>query len=245
MTSTVLLWLTLLSAQDLAKPAFAVASIKPSKQAGNGSVRWFPGGRLRAEHVPLRFLIRFAWDLSEDRITGGPKWVSDELFDIEATPDVLLTPEPNNGNKQVRLMLQALICDRFHMVSDFESRELPVYVLTVDKRGLRLRKSAPEHVQHVDLTSNGGLRKFTFASAPSSSIARNLSAQLKQTVIDRTGLQGEFDGVVEWSGDLSDVDSGGPSLFTAVREQLGLRLQVEKTPVEVLVIDSVRRPDEN
>ena len=110
---------------------------------------------------------------------------------------------------------------------------------------MRLRKSAPDHVLRLSLTSNGGLRKFTFAAAPSSSIARKLGGQLKQTVIDRTGLQGEFDGAAEWSDDLTDIDSDGPSLFTAVREQLGLRLQVEKTSVEVLVIDSVLKPDEN
>jgi uncharacterized protein (TIGR03435 family) len=250
MIPTALLSLSLLFAQNsaplpTAEPAFAVASIKPSETAENGYVRWFPGGRLRVAHLPLQFLIRFAWDLSDDRITGAPKWISDELFDIEATPDALLAREPNNGNKQVRLMLQALIGERFHMATHFELRELPAYVLTVDKRGLRLRKSAPEHMQHVELTSNGGLKKFTFASAPSSSIARDLSRQLRQTVVDRTGLQGEFDGAVEWSADLSDIDSDGPSLFTALREQLGLRLEEEKTPVEVLVIDSVQKPDAN
>jgi uncharacterized protein (TIGR03435 family) len=245
MTSIALLSLSILFAQNPTQAAFAVASIKPSETADNGYVRWFPGGRLRAEHVPLQFLIRFAWDLPNDRIAGAPKWVSYELFDIEATPDILLPGEPKNGNQQVRLMLQALIHERFHMETHFESRELSVYVLTVDKKGLRLEKSAPDQVQHVDLTSNDGLRKFTFASAPSTSIARNLSAQLKQTVIDRTGLTGEFDGTVEWSNDLTDVDSGGPSLFTAVREQLGLRLQVEKAPIGVLVIDSVQKPDAN
>ncbi len=245
-----LLSLSLLFAQNptplpTAKPAFAVASIKPSETGENGYVRWFPDGRLRVEHLPLQFLIRFAWDLSDDRIRGGPKWISDELFDIEATPDALLPPEPDSGNQQVRLMLQALIHERFHMATHFELRELPAYVLTVDKRGLRLRKSAPDDVLRLSLTSNGGLRKFTFAAAPSSSIARKLGGQLKQTVIDRTGLQGEFDGAAEWSDDLTDIDSDGPSLFTAVREQLGLRLQVEKTSVEVLVIDSVLKPDEN
>jgi uncharacterized protein (TIGR03435 family) len=252
MTRTAALWLSLLSAQYAlraqsiaAKPAFAVASIKLSEPTENGYVRWFPGGRMRAEHVPLRFLIRFAWDLPEDRITGGPKWISDEFFDIEATPDALLTPEPNNGNGQVRLMLQTLIADRFHLACHLESRELPVYVLTVAKSGLRLRQSAPGGVQQVDVTSDGSLRKFTFLSSPFSSIVRNLSGQLKQTVVDHTGLQGEFDGTLEWSADLTDFDSAGPSIFTAVRQQLGMRLQVEKTPVDVLVIDSAQRPDEN
>jgi len=99
--------------------------------------------------------------------------------------------------------------------------------------------------RHVDLKSDGSLRKFTFASSPSSSIARNLSAQLTQTVVDHTGLQGEFDGTLEWSTDLADVDSTGPSIFTAVQQQLGMRLRVQKTPVDVLVIDSVRKPEEN
>ncbi len=173
---------------------------------------------MRAEHVPLRFLIRFAWDLSDDRIAGGPKWVSDEFFDIEATPDTLLAPEPNNGNGPVRAMLRDLVAERFHMACHFESRELPVYVLTVARSGLRVKPSAPGGVQHLDVTADGSLRKFTFVSSPASAIARNLSAQLKQTVVDQTGLQGQFDGAMEWATDLADVDSAGPSLFTAVQE---------------------------
>ncbi len=169
MISTALLSLTLLSAQLTAQPAFAVASIKPSETAENGYVRWFPGGRLRVEHLRLHFLIRLA-----------------------------------------------LTCDRFHMATHCESRELPVYILTLDKTGSRLRTSAPDHVQRLDLTSECVLRRFTVAAAPSSSIARNLPAQLKQTVVDRTGLKGEFDGAAEWSGDFTDLDSGGPSLFTAL-----------------------------
>ena len=122
---------------------------------------------------------------------------------------------------------------------------MPVYVLIVSKGGPHLKHAAPDLVQRVDATSDGSLRKLTFASSPISSLARNLARQLKQTVIDRTGLQGQFDGTLEWSTDLTDVDSTGPSIFTAVQQQLGLKLQLQKTPIDVLVIDSVREPDAN
>jgi uncharacterized protein (TIGR03435 family) len=229
------------------EPSFAVASIKPSTSEENGYVRWFPGGRLRAAHVPLRFLIRFAYDLAEDRLTGGPKWVSDDFFDVEATPGDLLPAEPNNDNTPQRLMLRRLLRERFHLGCHFESRTLPVLVLSVGKGGPNLVSSPPDRALHIDVKNNGAARTFVFEGAPSSNIVRNLSGQLKQTVLDHTGLTGHYEGKLEWSFDMDDApaDASFPSLYSALQQQLGLRLQIEKTPVDVLVIDSVDRPDAN
>jgi uncharacterized protein (TIGR03435 family) len=225
------------------EPAFAVASIKPSTPEENGYVRWFPGGRLRAAHVPLRFLIRFAYDLAEDRLAGGPKWVSGDFFDVEATPGELLPAEPNNDNAPQRLMLRRLLRERFHLECHFESRTLPVLVLSVGKGGPNLAMSPPDRVLRVDIKNNAAARTFVFEGAPSSNIARNLSAQLQQTVLDRTGLTGHYEGKLEWSLDMDDASL--PSIYSALQQQLGLHLQMEKTPVDILVVDSVDRPDAN
>ena len=228
-------------------PAFAVASIKPSTPEENGYVRWFPGGRLRAAHVPLRFLIRFAYDLAEDRLTGGPKWVSDDFFDVEAAPDELLPAEPNNDNAAQRLVLRRLRRERFHLGCQFESRALPVLVLNVGKSGPNLATSLPDRALHIDIKNNGAARTFVFEGVPSSNIARNLSAQLKRTVLDHTGLTSHYEGKLEWTFDMDDAPSDAPlpSIYSALQQQLGLRLQIEKTPIDVCVIDSVNRPDAN
>lgn len=228
-------------------PAFAAASIKRSTPEENGYIRWFPGGRLRAEHVPLRFLIRFAYDLAEDRLTGGPKWVTDDLFDVEATPGELLPVEPKNDNSPHRLMLRRLLADRFHLECHFESRILPVYVLSVAKGGPNLGVSPPDRALRVDVKNDGAAHTWAFEGAPASYIARNLSGQLKQTVVDRTGLTRHYEGKLEWSSETVDApsDVSLPSIYSALQQQLGLRLQIEKTPVDLLMIDGVAHPDAN
>lgn len=229
-----------ITASDL--PTFEVASVKPANPNGQGAVRWFPSGRMRATNVSLRFLLRFAYDLPDDRILGGPKWMNDEPFDIEATARDDARPEANNGNSQVKLMLRSLIADRFYMRSHFEKHAMTVYAMTIAKSGFRMTACDTTRKYQTTSGSNGELRSLVFECATPAYVARNLSMQFHQSVVDQTGIQGAFDGKIEWLPDLADSDSSGPSIFTAVQEQLGLKLDAEKMPVDVLVIDDVQKP---
>jgi len=236
-----------LSVAQSQSPQFAVASVKPSASDQGGYLRWFPGGRLRAEHVPLRFLIRFAYEVPEGLLGGGPNWLSDEPFDIEAAPDQLLPAEASNDNTVHRLMLRTLLRDRFHLECHFESRLMPVNILSIAKGGPNLLPSPPGRTLRINVKNNGASRTLEFEGASTALIAGSLSSQLKQRVIDQTNLTSNYDGKLEWTFDLDgeQTDPSGPSIYSAIQQQLGFRLQIEKALTDVLVIDSATHPDAN
>jgi uncharacterized protein (TIGR03435 family) len=260
-------------AADVKVPMFDVVSVKPNK-SDNGMMRiMFKPDGYSATNVSMKLLIQTAYGIREDLISGGPGWVESARYDFDAKvagPDVdalkKLTPE------QRRSMLQPALAERFKLKVHTETKQLPVFELSVTKGGPKLKEASPDDtyqngIKGPDGTARAGLMRtgpgqLTAQGVPMSSLVNVLSQQLRQTVIDKTGLKGKYDVELNWTADHGSEpmfkgtdsspqradaapDSSGPSIFTALQEQLGLKLQSAKGPVEALVIDHVEMPSEN
>lgn len=227
-----------------AQTAFDVASIKPTAvRDGSFTIDYPPGGRFSAKNVTVRTLLQSAYGVQDYQIQDGPAWLATAGFDIEARP------AEGAGDlsfkqvfKQVQSMLQALLADRFHLTLHRETRQRPIYALIVGKNGPRLAVAGsladPARMMMGQIVA----QKMTLAS-----LASILTFDLKRPVKDETGLTGEYAIKLEWVPGLGESDAAPvrPSLFTAVQDQLGLKLDSATGPVEVLVIDQLQRPDEN
>ena len=246
----VCLCVTLSAQQAVSPPAFEVASIKPSDDPpGSVSGIFETTGRINAKNVTLRRCVRGAYDTPEHQIVGGPKWVDQDRYDIEAKATVPA------GDHELMLMLQTLISERFKLVFHREQRPIPGYRLTLAKRGLKAQASALDrgsvgHSQRGRIAAEG----YTLAQ-----LAFKLAEVLKQPVLDATGVAGKFDLKLEWTPDDLQAkppsadqrpggaleSGGGLSIFAALQEQLGLKLESSKVPADVLVIDSAEKPSAN
>ena len=255
---------SVLSAQvvksDGAKPQFEVATVRPNKSGDTGaSLNLRPGGRMVGTNQMARNLIRNAFNLQPFQLTGGPDWMDSDRFDIVAkVADADLDEKGTMSAQQFMLRLQALLEDRFQMVTRWEIRELPVYALVVAADG-KLGPKVKAHVgecgrgggppppgspalncgTRTNRTPTGGT--VTGVGITMETLARNLSGTTGRYVVDKTGLSGSYDLELEFTPDQSP-DTTGPSLFTAMQEQLGLKLDSQRAPVEVLVIDRLERP---
>jgi uncharacterized protein (TIGR03435 family) len=215
-----------------------------------------PGGTFVSTNVALDRVIRFAFNLPDYQIAGGPAWVRDDAFDIEAKAgrDV---PED-----EVRRMVQALLADRFRLVVRREQRDMSIYTLVLaraDRRlGSNLRQSPADcsspdgskETTQEQRTANGGVATRR-TCAPMARLISSLSSALQSPVRDQTGLTGMWDSELSFTGErrrntdpatAARDPNDAPALLTAVEEQLGLKLEPARGPVEVLVIDSVERP---
>jgi uncharacterized protein (TIGR03435 family) len=252
-----------------APPAFEVASIRrnaAANQQGGGLAGPQPGGRFIAIGATLRRLVAGAYD--DMQIVGGPSWLDSDRFDINARASGEVPPT------DMKQMLRALLADRFKLVVHTESREQPIYVLSPArsdrKLGPKLRESdagcAKEARNFVPTGPGGPPACGDFRMGARSLIARGMvmptfaqlmRARVGRHVVDRTGLQGTYDIEIEWSSDLglqqappgsagaTELTPEGLSLFTALQEQLGLRLQPDRGTVDVIVIDSAEPPTPN
>jgi uncharacterized protein (TIGR03435 family) len=237
-------------AQAGGRPAFSVASVKANKSGQRGYSLPPPvGGRLIAANLSLKALTLYAYHLQDPQLIGANGWMSSDTYDIEAKADGSV-PESS-----VRLMVQVLLEDRFKLKVHGEMRQLSTYALRVAKNGLRMRAST-ENCSSPDSKTTvlcGGLRMFqrrqlTGRNVPLDELVQILSTLTGRMVVDKTGLTDNFDVKLEWTPDEAlalgaeaGVQSDTPqqaALFTALEEQLGLRLQSEKGPVPVVVIDS-------
>lgn len=241
---------------------FDVASIKPSDPSSTRTqIGVAPGGVFNAKNVTLRLLIGQAWDLRDFQISGGPGWIDADHYDIMAkspefnvSEDDLrkMTDEQRNSfQDKVRHDLQLLLEDRFQLHTHRETRDLPVYTLTIAKNGSKLQAPANTDVTATSLRirrTDAGLTEVTGKNTPLANLVKSLSSQLNRTVLDQSGLTGRYDFTVTFTPNLDAAqqpDTAGPSLFTALEEQLGLRLDSKKGPVEVLVIDSAQKASAN
>lgn len=238
-----------------AKPRleFDVASIKPAKPgAQGGGIKPLPGGQTYvATNVPVMLIIRLMYHLNNSQISGGPDWLSTGLYDIEAKAD-----GPHSLD-DLHVMFQHLLEDRFKLQYHKETKILPSYVLTEEKSGPKLTENhSPEN---FDIP----IRNLAFGSIQATHSSMSyfswfLSQNLNKPVVDQTGLAGFYDFKLNWTPELPPgvaeraaeegrtlPTANGPDIFTALREQLGLRLASEKGPVEVMVIDHIERPSEN
>jgi uncharacterized protein (TIGR03435 family) len=218
---------------------FEVASIKPNTSDTLRSSSNLTPGELFIDNVSLQKCIALAYNISEDRDGAivAPAWVRETRYDIAAKIPAGTRPE------QVRIMLQNLLAERFKLKLHREMRETQIYALLPARNGLRIKESDRD-AQHLVRQSPGALMG---KGVPLSALADHLSGppyQLGRQVVDRTGLKGNYDFTLEWTP--SDPDTAAPSLFTALQEQLGLKLEAQKGSVEVLVIDSMEKmPSEN
>jgi uncharacterized protein (TIGR03435 family) len=235
------------------RPAFEVVSIKRSEQLDPGpSLRWLPGGTFRIRNLPTRGLLASAYGTPQrppPPLIGAPDWVATERYDVTAKvgADLAGRPQADWIANQPGL-LQSLLEERFKLKAHRETRELPVYVVRVANEGGRLGPQL--HPSSLDCEKErtkcffrAGPGHQTGGSADIATIVLSVTNSLGRVVIDRTGLSGKYDFDVEWSPDQTSTDK--PSLFAAVREQLGLRIDSERAPVEVLVVDHIERPTEN
>ncbi len=225
---------------------FEVVSIRPNTvgDINQRSVQGQPGGRIRFVGMPLSTFIMPAYDVWSFQIIGGPSWIDTDGWDITAQAEGVrgrLTRE------QLSPRLRAMLEDRFQLKAHRETKQLPGYTLAVDDHGPKLQPNTDGKV------STGSNRDTLNAKKVNMQwFAAFLIQKLGGTVVDETGLKGEYDFTLHWSPESiqlapSDDPFGSkyPSIFTAVREQLGLRLIKRTVPTELLVIDSVQRPSPN
>jgi uncharacterized protein (TIGR03435 family) len=243
-------------AQSAPTPAaslsFEVASIKPSKPGdGGGGIKPMSGGQgYVATNVPVKMMIKLMYHLNDRQISGGPRWLDTDLYDVEAKAD-----GPHNVD-ELHVMFQNLLVDRFKLQFHKETRILPAFELVVDKSGAKLTENkSPEH---FDIPIRGtGRGKIEAMHSSMSYFAWILSQMLDQPVLDQTGLRQFYDFKLEWTPEpppgmgagggagANLPPTNGPDIYTAIREELGLRLESHKGPVEVMIIDHIERPSEN
>lgn len=261
---------------------FDVASVKLG--AGVGKPQFLgmrSPGTFAAQNVNLRFIIRVAYGVRMFQVLGGPKWLDSETFQIDAKGKVALEDGKTDATRPASMfelfrMLQPLLEDRFKLKVHRETRELPIFFLTVAKDGPKMQQSKctavgfngkPAQGQTACLGARGGVaglnRTLDGVGMDMPSLVTFLANTTKREVIDKTGLTGRFDFHLEWAPDeltsalpspgsqdtsttsTPPIAAEGPSFYAAVLDQLGLKLESTKGPVQVVVIDSVEKPDAN
>ena len=235
-----------------APPEFEAATIKPVKESNpNQRHDRTDGRRFTTRYTTLINLLQMAYGMDRQQIVGGPAWVATDEYDIDA-----VASDPDQMAHHREEMLQKLLADRFKLTTHREQRELPMYVLVVAKGGPKLKTADPSEAQGSFCERLG---QCTFKRDALPHFARWLSfAVLNKPVEDKTGLTGAFDFTLKWTPDESQFGGMGfhvpppadgasalPELFTAIQDQLGLKLEPQKVSAEVLVIDHVERPSEN
>lgn len=244
-------------AQEGPRPSFEIASVKPgepdSRRFGLGS----RGTQFIVTNAPLKIMIGFAYDIQNHQILGGPKWILSDRFSIEARP----TASGPEGARTQRLMLQSLLEERFKLRVHREIRMEDVYELVVAKGGPKLKRSAGPGADGREGIFGGGFGNMNATNQPVQSLVGVLSQRLGRSVIDKTGITGKYDFQLSFMPEptpddlalfgplppdgASPVDSGLPSIFSALPDQIGLKLESAKGPVEVLVVDRAEKPEAN
>lgn len=236
--------------------SFDVVAIRPSTTDSWKMGMSMRDGTLQATNLYLKSIITSAYGVREGLISGLPAWAETARFDIHAKV-VDVDPKQFNGmsRSQRQAMIAALLLDRFHLKVHTAIRTLPVYELVIAKEGPKFSEKVPPSVDtnerkgtiasgKVSVTKN----EFTANDAAMLTLSSFLAETLDRTVIDKTGLTGRYNLQVKWTPDdapASDSGNAPPSIFTALQEQLGLRLQSGKGPVETLVVDHIDPPSEN
>jgi uncharacterized protein (TIGR03435 family) len=262
------------AAAPVALPAWDVSTVKPASPDARGSMFNITPDGIKITNVPLWTIVREAFGLENDRLFGGPGWSKTSSFDIEAKVASEDAPKLKALTmEQRRQMMVALLEERFGLKYHHETRDLSMYELVVARGGIKMQASkpdpegpdpgpgpAPSPGRHMLMMRGRGHIESTATGM--AGLARLLSGQLGRTVVDKTGLTGDYEYKLDWTPDdaaplmsrssnpspgdsTSSPDTAGPSLFTALEEQLGLKLESTKGPVEVVVIDQLDQPTAN
>jgi len=246
-----ILYVSALHAQEMQSPTYNVVSVKANKSGSRNSDMNYHANGLSAINVTLPILLETTYGIKSDLITGGPGWIWTERFDLNAK---IVDPDPVAVKKLTLAdhgtMLRPVLAERFHLKVHTETKTLPVYELVAAKGGPRLIEATQPDVAFHDRSSGSwGTRNTQFAGhfAPLSALVAFLEYQMHHTVLDKTGLTGKYDLLLNWSRDDASPSSelSAPDLVTALQEQLGLKLVPGKGPVDTLVIDHVEMPSEN
>jgi uncharacterized protein (TIGR03435 family) len=237
-----------LSAQQADEPAaFAVATIKPSAPDA-ASITQIRGNRFVTQGTTFVDVFKYAYGVHPDQVVGGPDWLRTKKFDIVADPET----EKRPSSDQMKFMVQKLLVERFHVAMHTEQRPLSVYVLMRAAEAPKLTKSTadPSGIPTVGYNGRGELGVGNATMGNFATFLRRFAVD--RPVVDQTGVAGHFDLVLRWTPDSlsndgrpADAQVDASNLFTAIKEQLGLKLQPTKANTDVFVIERVEQPAEN
>jgi uncharacterized protein (TIGR03435 family) len=229
-----------------AKPVFEVATIRPSDPATGRDNIAIQGRHFVLQNKTVRDMATFAYGLQAQQVQGGPEWFASDKYDVDGTPDV----EGQPNRMQMQGMVEKLLADRFGLVMHREKKEMGVYLITVLKTGQKMAKSLgdPNGLPNQNGSRDASGRVDRYTNVTMADFAFILQFFLNKPVLDQTGLGGRFDFVLKWTPDdanVVDAAVASPGIFTAVQEELGLKLEAARAPADVLVVDKVERPSEN
>lgn len=237
---------------------FAVASIHPdpsdfsytTSRAAHDGIVFLPDG-ISMDGLPVELFIRQAFGVEADQITGLPAWAMTDKYSIQAKVDGADAPRwnalSNEPSSTRTAVLQGLLADRFNFKAHVEMQPYPVYCLVVAKNGPKFHATAPADGASQQPESNFGRGKITMQDSQIATLIFALSHQgLGHPVVDQTGLTGNYDLTLHFApGNMPPADSADPPLFTALQEQLGLKLELKRVPIETIVVDHIERPSPN
>lgn len=229
-----------------ADPDWEVVTVKPNTPSDQGDSIHTDGRRVTIERYSVQGMLLFGYGVQKSQLAGVPEWAKTDLFDV----DGLATAEGKPDVRQLRVMMRKVLDERFGMKLHHEQREMPVYALTIAKGGAKIAPNTthPNGLVEQRSTETSGQQTLVYKNTSMAELAQTLMFNVDRPVVDRTGLTGRYDVQLKWTMDESKAPTDGtaaPGLFTAIQEQLGLKLEPVKAPADVLVVDAVERPGSN
>jgi uncharacterized protein (TIGR03435 family) len=230
-------------------PVFDAVVIKPTKEAGDNDGTDSRRSAFKGTNVTLKRLLVNAYGIREPLIYGLPSWAENDHWDVNAK---VSDPDPEQmkalTKEQRRAMLQAMLAERFHLKAHIVMKVQPIYELTVTAGGPKFKASAPGETTGTGIDGNDGVIRLEGTAITLTSLADSLSPSMDRTVVDKTALAGAYNILLRWTSDRAPQplpDDAPPVIFTAIEEQLGLKLAPTKGPAPTLVVDRVEKPTEN
>jgi uncharacterized protein (TIGR03435 family) len=229
-----------------ADPGWEVVTVKPADPNETGSVISISGRHVIVSNEPMIAMLKFAYGIQNSEIVQAPQWMKTERWDVSGVPDA-----PGKPNlPQFQHMMQKLLAERFGLKLHREQRVVPVSALTVAKGGPKLEKSADANLGPSNNGGGGpnGTESHRYSNASMPDLALMLMIYTDRPIVHQTGLQGRFDFQSQWTRDETATPTATdapPGLFTAMQEQLGLKLEPTKAAADLMVIDAVERPEAN
>ena len=229
-----------------ADPDWDVVTVRPSDPNATNAKFDRRGRELIIENETLETILMFGYGLQKSQIAGAPDWVKTERFNADGVPDV----DGQLTIQQFQSMVRKLLTERFGLKAHNEQREMPVFALRLSKDGPKLTpsKSDPATKPNQQVNNGPGYRALRFTNFSMPALALMMLPYVDRPVVDQTGLNGQYDFNLSYTYDETRAPTDGtapPSLFTAIQEQMGLKLEPVKAPVEVLVVEAVERPSAN